>query len=68
MNTMNTATQISVIRIRLPIVIFISFMRLPTTLRARFRFLVALPPVRDLLLCAKHLSVAANEEEEDWGR
>jgi len=34
-------------------------MRLPMTLRARVRLLVALPPVRDLLLCAKHLFVAA---------
>ena len=25
----------------------------------RFRFLVALPPAQDLLLCAKHLFVAA---------
>jgi hypothetical protein len=25
----------------------------------RFRFLVALPPLRDLLVCAKHLFVAA---------
>jgi hypothetical protein len=27
----------------------------------RFRFLVALAPVRDLLLCAKHLFVAAKQ-------